>query len=365
MSWADYGFHGLDATFALINVTWMACVKAIKERYEIVGLTDTNLTRIADSGYYKIRFPLWYNSIDTRSDGRRHFDMANYIYYVVNSYVHSISYPKVYDMTTLGTAGCNLVAATGRTCVYDGREFNEGISDSNKTDYYEELLFKLLDQSWILKYKAMLDLLRYPIISSNYANPTCVSKMYRYNGSPFTSLNDAITAITSSSEEISYSWSNYASASQNLFYVTKILNGDAYEYKIQLLLKKAYVEASDVDDVIQSTGDSTSDYYVRYRINLRNTLANPTAIYFEYEFMARVDRSHLVYVDYIGEDCYELELEFDTQELIDLITEKLGEDRDFTLICGGGVSGAISRIYDGVNYFQFLDPISPTPAAAG
>ena len=98
MSWADYGFHGLDATFALINETWMACVKAIKERFEIIGSTNTNLTRIADNGYYKIRFPLWYNSIDTRSDGRQHFDMAGYIKGLTNDYVHSISYPKVYDI---------------------------------------------------------------------------------------------------------------------------------------------------------------------------------------------------------------------------------------------------------------------------
>lgn len=356
MSWADYGFHGLDATFALINVTWMACVKAIKERYEIVGLTDTNLTRIADSGYYKIRFPLWYNSINTRSDGRQHFDMANYIHSMANNYVHSILYPKVYDMTTLGTAGCNLVAATGRTCVYDGREFDDSISsDSNKTDYYEELLFKLLDQSWILKYKAMLDLLRYPIISTNLSSPVCVSKMYYYGGNNFTSLNDAITSISSSSEEISYTWSSSAAYSQNLFYAYKILSGDVYHYKIEMLLKKSYVEASYVDDAIQATGDSTSDYYVRHRINVRNTRTNPTTTYFEYEFMARVDRSHLVYVDYIGEDCYELELEFDTQGLINLITEKFDEDRDFTLIGGVSVSGAISRIYDGVNYFQFLD----------
>ena len=73
--------------------------------------------------------------------------------------------------------------------------------------------------------------------------------------------------------------------------------------------------------------------------------------------MARVDRTHLVYVDYIGEDCYELELEFDTQGLINLITEKIEDPshETYTLIGGVAVSGAISRIYDGINYFQFLD----------
>lgn len=353
MSWADYGFHGLDATFALVNETWMACIKAIKERYVIVGYSDTNLTRMADNGYYKMRFPLWHNSIDTRSTGRRNFDMARYIDYMANQYVHSILYPKVYDMETLGTAGCNIVAATGRICVYDAREF-EDMSESYKTAYYEELLFKLLDQSWILKYKAMLDLLRYPVISTEMETPVCVSKMYLYDGDRLASLDAAISTILSSSNEINYSWSSYAYYSQNLFLATKTSNGT---YRIDCLLKKAYVEASYVDNAIQETGDPTSDYYVRYRINFRDTDRNPTNVYFEYEFMARVDRSHYVYVDYIGEDCYELELEFDTQGLIDLITEKIDDPthETYKLICGASVSGAISRIYDGVNYFQFLD----------
>lgn len=362
MSWTDYGFHGLDATFALMNETLMACIKAIKERYEIVGMSDTILTRLV-GGYYRIRFPLWHDSIDYRGDGRRYFDIAPYIDYMSDLYVHSISYPKVYDMETLGTTGCNLVSATGRTCVYDSREFTA--TGSSKTPYYKELLFKLLDQSWILKYKAILDLLRYPIISTNGSTPVCVSKMYLYDAARANSIDAAINNILASSNEISYTWSGYAAYSQNLFYATKALDGT---YRVGFLLKKAYVEASYVDNAIQETGDSTSDYYVPYRINFRNTITNPVTVYFEYKFLARVDRSHLVYIDYIGEDCYELEMEFDTQGLIDLIKEKIDDsasDNRSLLYAGVETAGAISRIYDGVNYFQFLDPISPTPAAAG
>lgn len=353
MSWADYGFNGLDVTFSLVNKTWMACLMATKERIDIIGQSNTQLTRMVDNGYYKIRFPLWHNCLNYRDDGRRYFGIAGYIREATIMYVHSIAYPKIYDMETLGTAGCNIVAATGRTCVYDPREF--AYTSSDITKYYSQFIFQILHQAWILKYKAMLDLLRYPIISTNFSSPVCVSKMYFYGGDNFISLNDAITNISSSSEEISYKWSSSAAYSQNLFYAYKILSDDVYHYKIEMLLKKSYVEASYVDDAIQATGDSTSDYYVRYRINVRNTRTNPTTVYFEYEFMARIDRSHLVYVDYIGEDCYELELEFDTQGLIDLITEKFNEDANFTLIGGVAVSGAISRIYDGVNYFQFLD----------
>jgi hypothetical protein len=200
----------------------------------------------------------------------------------------------------------------------------------------------------------MLDLLRYPVISTEMETPVCVSKMYLYDGDRLASLDAAISTILSSSNEINYSWSSSAYYSQNLFLATKTSNGT---YRIDCLLKKAYVEASYVDNAIQETGDPTSDYYVRYRINFRDTDRNPTNVYFEYEFMARVDRSHYVYVDYIGEDCYELELEFDTQGLIDLITEKIDDPthETYKLICGASVSGAISRIYDGVNYFQFLD----------
>lgn len=350
MSWADYGFNGLDVTFSLVNKTWMACLMATKERIDIIGQSNTQLTRMVDNGYYKIRFPLWHNCLNYRSDGRRYFGIAGYIREATIMYVHSIAYPKIYDMETLGTAGCNIVAATGRTCVYDPREFADTSRDITK--YYSQFIFQILHQAWILKYKAMLDLLRYPVISTEMETLVCVSKMYLYDGDRLASLDAAISTILSSSNEINYSWSNYASYSQNLFLATKTSNGT---YRIDCLLKKAYVEASYVDDAIQATGDSTSDYYVRYKINVRNTRTNPTTVYFEYEFMARIDRSHLVYVDYIGEDCYELELEFDTQGLIDLITEKFNEDANFTLIGGVAVSGAISRIYDGVNYFQFLD----------
>lgn len=352
MSWADYGFNGLDVTFSLVNKTWMACLMATKERIDIIGQSNTQLTRMVDNGYYKIRFPLWHNCLNYRGDGRRYFGIAGYIREATIMYVHSIAYPKIYDMETLGTAGCNIVAATGRTCVYDPREF--AYTSSDITKYYSQFIFQILHQAWILKYKAMLDLLRYPVISTEMETPVCVSKMYLYDGDRLASLDAAISTILSSSNEINYSWSNYAYHSQNLFLATKTRNGT---YRIDCLLKKAYVEASYVDNAIQETGDPTSDYYVRYRINFRDTDRNPTNVYFEYEFMARVDRSHYVYVDYIGEDCYELELEFDTQGLIDLITEKIDDPthETYELICGASVSGAISRIYDGVNYFQFLD----------
>ena len=352
MSWADYGFNGLDVTFALVNKTWLACMMATKERIDIIGQSDTQLTRMVDNGYYKIRLPLWHNCLDYRSDGRRYFGIAGYIREATIMYVHSIAYPKIYDMETLGTAGCNIVAATGRTCVYDPREF--AYTSSDITEYYSQFIFQILHQAWILKYKAILDLLRYPVIGTTQSTPYCVSKMYNYNGNRLASFNDAVSAVLASSEEINYSWSSYAASSQNLFYVTKTSDGT---YKINCLFKKAYVEASYVDNAIQETGDLVSDYYVRYRINFRDTDRNPINVYFEYEFMARVDRTHLVYVDYIGEDCYELELEFDTQGLINLITEKIEDPshETYTLIGGVAVSGAISRIYDGINYFQFLD----------
>ena len=353
MSWADYGFHGLDATFAVINKTFWAVAFATKERLDVIGASNSYLNNLIDDEYSKIMFPFWFNSQNVRPSVNIWWNVNYSIAYYANYFVYSLTNLKVYDIDSLGNAACDLLTQAGKPCNFDSREFSESRNTTDVRAYYKTLTFTIINQTFILKYKQMLDLLRYPIIDLGGNYPTCHVIMYS-DSNEYDTIQDAENAILASQTETTKSLNSaYGGGyiSGNIFAGSKHSNG---KYVINEIIKTAYVLKSDVDVAISQTGDSTLNYYVRFQTRCRFVGTSSTE-YFNYRHCALIDKTNIVTINNSG--YYVINMPFTTNELFQLYENNIDSiiGSSATIYVEARIDFHIVNILDGINSFQFLD----------
>lgn len=353
MAWSDYGFNGLDATFAEVNTTLFAVLLAMKERMDAVGVSNAYLNNLC-GGYEKIRLMPW------------HYTQQGYILSTdwmravnenfrknANKFVKSPSDSVIYDVDSLGEKACYDLTQAGKTCVYDSREFVNNSTDIRA--YFNQFIGEIIPQTFVLKYKRMLDLMRYYMVRAVSSSSSALAVDYAADSS--TDYVDtsaaAVADILASSNE-----SNYAIIKSTTYVTNNLFQGlknSSGKYKIDHVLKQAYIGKNAVDAAIAATGDADSDYYEPCQIRIRLIGTSTTTLPFIY-YAAKIDRSTTVNIG--GYDMHPMSMGINAAEILQIYEDNIDTIPITTsaiISVEARVINPICRIFDGANSFQFLD----------
>ena len=351
MAWSDYGFNWLDATFAEVNTTLFAVLLAMKERLDALSVTNSYLNNMC-GGYDKIRLMPWHytqrstilNTNWIRAVNASFRDNAN-------RFVKSISDSAIYDVDSLGVEACDALTQAGKTCVYDAREFANSSTDVRA--YFNQFIGEIIPQTFVLKYKKMLDLMRYYMVSVLSASSSATAVNYYgvnldYVDTPALAVADILALQDERLYGINTS-STYIS--NNLFQGSKNSSG---KYKINNALKQAYIEKSVVDAAITATGDADSDYYLPIQIRVRFLGTSTTTSYIYYA--GKIDKSTIVNIG--GYDMHPMGVGISTADMMQIFEDNIDTiptASSASIIIEARVIAPVCRIFDGFGSFQFLD----------
>lgn len=351
MAWSDYGINGLDATFAEVNTTFFAVLLAMKERMDTIGISNSDLNELC-GGYEKIRLMPWHNTQRSTILLSRWMRAVNASFRGnANRFVKSPSNSTIYDVDSLCVEACDALTQAGKTCVYDAREFANSSTDVRA--YFNQFIGEIIPQTFVLKYKKMLDLMRYYMVSalSTSNNATAVN-YYGVNLDYVDTPALAVADILASQDERLYGINTSSTyVSNNLFQGSKNSSG---KYKIANALKQAYIEKSVIDAAIAATGDADSDYYLPIQIRIRFFGTSTTTSYIYYA--GKIDKSTTVAVgDY---DMHPMDIGISTADMMQIFEDNIDTipaTSSLSIIIEARVIAPICRIFDGLGSFQFLD----------
>lgn len=353
MAWSDYGFNGLDATFSEVNTTLFAVLLAMKERLDALNITNSNLNNMC-GGYDKIRLMPWHYTQQSTILNTNWMRAVNSSFRDnANKFVKSLSNSVIYDVDSLGEKACYDLTQAGKICVYDSREFVNNGTDVRA--YFNQFIGEIIPQTFVLKYKRMLDLMRYYMIRAVSSSSSALAVDYEADsGSDYVNTPAAAVAdILASSREINYAISTSSTyVTYNLFYGRKDSSG---KYKVINVLKQAYIEKSAVDAAIAATGDANSDYYEPCQIRIRLIGTSSTMLPYIY-YAAKIDRSTTVNIS--GYDMHPISMGINTAEILQIYENNIDTiptTSSATISVEARVINPICRIFDGASSFQFLD----------
>lgn len=353
MAWSDYGINGLDATFAEVNTTFFAVLLAMKERLDVIGIFNSDLNELC-GGYEKIRLMPWHNTQRSTILLSRWMRAVNASFRGnANRFVKSPSNSTIYDVDSLGVEACDALTQAGKTCVYDAREFANSSTDVRA--YFNQFIGEIIPQTFVLKYKRMLDLMRYYMIRAVSSSSSALAVDYAADSSAdyVDTPAAAVVDILASSNESNYAISTSTTyVTNNLFQGLKNSSG---KYKIDHVLKQAYIGKSAVDAAIAATGDANSDYYEPCQIRIRLIGTSSTMLPYIY-YAAKIDRSTTVNIG--GYDMHPISMGINTAEILQIYENNIDTiptTSSATISVEARVINPICRIFDGSNSFQFLD----------
>lgn len=350
MAWSDYGINGLDATFAEVNTTLFAVLLAMKERLDAINTSNSYLDNMCN-GYDKIRIPPWHYTQQSSILYTNWMRAVNASFRTnAGKFVESILNPLVYNVDYLGEKACRDLTQAGKTCVYDAREFANNNSDVMA--YFNQFIGEIIPQAFVLKYKKMLDLMRYYMVTAAGVPPCCSVCYDNHNGAMDSTPAGAIASIEASQDERIFGFGSSWTTGSLLYALKNIANGT---YCVNYIMKALYVEKARVDSAIASATDPSAPFFVFFDLRCR-LIGTSTTEYYNYSFCAPIDTSAVFSVYGYG-DCYKMTIDSTTNSLAQLF-ENLIDTIPATTDCYIYVDakvGGIVQIFDGINTFQFLD----------